>query len=248
MHLRHFLSLLLAAELSIAATDSLAHSPEEMRAEIGSYLVDNPGVLQDVLSLLREQRDNFIESSDNWLQNNFQAVTDDGYSVVAGNPDGDLTLVEFYDYRCRFCQQAFSEVWDFVSQDQNIRYVLKELPILSPASALASRAAIAASEQYHDGRYLNFHRDLLFASSPLDEDKIMSLAARHEFDLAKLQSDMHAIDTSKRIVRNRYTAVHLGIQGTPSFVLGDEVKYGYLSRQELIEWAARLRAKANQQP
>ena len=229
----------------LAAAPAAAHSPEEIRA----YLLENPELAIEVLETLnrqqQEQQERQKAATAEWIRAHPDEVYDDGYSVVAGNPDGDLTLVEFYDYRCGYCRRAFHEIRAFLEADGNIRYVLKEFPILSPASETAARAAIAASEQDRGEQYLAFHRDLLFHKGPLDEEALLALADAHKFDPTQLLQDMDSDRIRERIARNYATARELGIRGTPAFILGDDVQPGYLDRQDLADWAAHIRNGLN---
>ena len=222
----------------VAAAPAAAHSPEEIRA----YLLENPELAVEVLETLNQQQQRSQKAATaEWIRAHPDEVYDDGYSVVAGNPDGDLTLVEFYDYRCGYCRRAFHEIQAFLEADGNIRYVLKEFPILSPASETAARAAIAASEQDRGEQYLAFHRDLLFYKGPLDEETLLALAEAHGLAPTQLLQDMDSDRIRERIARNYATAKKLGIRATPAFILGDDVKIGYLDRQDLADWAARAR-------
>lgn len=238
------LALGLGTATPVRAHDSYA----KLGTDIRRYLLENPEVLVEAIEVLSE-RQRATEEFDAaaWLSTRPDEVFRDGYSVVAGNPDGDLTLVEFYDYRCGYCRLAFDEVWAFLRDDGNIRLILKEFPILSEASVQAARAATAASAQDRGERYLAFHKALLMHEGSLDDAAILVLATASGLDATRIEQAMRSGVIADQLEQNRRTAARLGIQGTPAFVLGDEIARGYLDRTELAEWAAQLRSPSGQE-
>jgi len=167
-----------------------------------------------------------------------RAVRSDPHSEIAGNPQGDVTVVEFFDYRCPYCRQAHTQLQALLKRDPKVRVVLKEFPILGPESVLASRAAIAAREQ---GKYLPFHTALL-ETRALNEETIFRLAADVGLDVDRLKKDMGKPEVQAIIMRNRKLAETLGITGTPAFVIGDQLAPGALGVERLAAMVEEARA------
>lgn len=149
-----------------------------------------------------------------------------------GNPKGDVTLVEYYDYNCGFCRASLATIEQLVAEDKNLRVVFKELPVLADSSRLAARAALAAAAQ---GRFKPFH-DALYAAGPVSAATIATAAKATGVDLAKLPADADAT-----IRANLELAQKLGITGTPSWVVGDQLLSGALPIERLKEAIAKAR-------
>ena len=137
-----------------------------------------------------------------------------------GNAHGDVTIVEFFDYRCPYCKRVHSSIADLVKDDPNVRILYKDLPVLGPESVFAARAALAASMQ---GAYQHMHDAMLEATSPLTNDTVMALAEAAGLNKTRLQQDMNAPEVDAALARNADLAKALGIRGTPSFVVADTV-------------------------
>jgi protein-disulfide isomerase len=235
-------ALLAGVALPAAALDLNAMSPEEreaFRAEVRAYLLDNPEVLTEAISVLegREQQRQ-VEADEALVTDNLQAIAEDGHSWVGGNPDGDVTVVEFMDYRCHYCRQAFQEVEDLVSGDGNVRFILKEFPILGPQSDLSSRFAIAVQQIHGDDLYKQVHDALMLMETDVDEQSLTRLAESFALDPAPLLDRMDAPEVQAVIDENHALAQTLGISGTPTFVFGDQMVRGYVPltvMQDIVE-------------
>ena len=237
----------LTAILGLAAVPAEAHmTSEELDDAIRAYIIANPEVILESVQRYNREREAVAAREREagrraFLRANAKAVYDDGYSVVLGNPDGDLTLVEFFDYRCGYCRRAVNDVLAFLESDGNIRLVLKEFPILGEESRTAARVSIAAAEQDRGSRFLDLHLALLEESGPLTEDRALAIADEAGFDRERLEADLATAEIDKKIRSNYYVAEELGISGTPAFIMGDEVAPGYLPEDQLLDWARRLR-------
>jgi protein-disulfide isomerase len=157
---------------------------------------------------------------------------------VGGNPDGDVTLVEFFDYRCTYCRRVVSSMQALLQEDRKLRIVFKELPVLGEDSVRAARAALAAERQ---GRYTPFHFALM-TSEDLSPDAIRQLAAEVGLDPDRLEQDMNAPEIQAAIDANYRLAQELGIEGTPAFVIGDELIPGAVDKGRLEALIADARA------
>ena len=169
-------------------------------------------------------------------------LLNDPASPVGGNPDGDVTLVEFFDYQCPYCKTIFPSIQALLAEDRNLRYVFKEFPILGRASVFAARAALAARRQ---GKYLEFHTALMPARGKLTETRVMRLAEKVGLDVDRLRRDMADGTIDDSIRRNRELARALDVNGTPAFVIGDTVVPGAVDIDTLRSLIARERQIGN---
>ncbi len=221
-------ALLSAVPHAIAADMSRA----EVEKIVREYLLANPEILNEMLSELKAREEaNATDRAKAAITDNRDALLNDGYSYVAGNPNGDVTLVEFFDYRCGYCKKVRDDVVNFMGADTNVRVVFKEFPILGAASIEASRAAIASRKQ-GDDKYWAFHQAMLGADG-LDSDAIYDIAAGQGIDVAKLKEDMKAPEVDQVITKNHELAEKIGIDGTPAFIVGDQLYPGALDADEL---------------
>lgn len=225
-------ALLAGAALPAAALDLSAMTEEEraaFRAEVRAYLLENPEVLTEAISVLesREQQAQ-IDADRALVAENLEAIVADGHSWIGGNPEGDVTVVEFMDYRCGYCRRAFQEVEDLVANDGNVRFILKEFPILGPQSDLASRFAIAVQQLHGAEEYKGVHDALMLMQTDVDEAALTRLAEGFALDPAPILERMNAPEVQAVIDENHALAQVLGITGTPTFVFGDEMVRGYI--------------------
>lgn len=149
------------------------------------------------------------------------------HQVTLGNPHGDVTLVEFFDYSCGFCKRALPDLLALIKDDPNLRIVLKEFPILGPGSVEAAKAAVAVRMQDPDGqKYLAFHQELLGSNGPASGDKAIAAATHQNLDITQLQQDMASDEVKTTLAEDMKLASELGIKATPSYVIGNDVVVG----------------------
>ena len=158
---------------------------------------------------------------------------------VSGDPGGDVTLVEFFDYQCGYCKRALAPMKELLASDGKLRVVWKEFPILGPASRFAARAATAAARQ---GRYLDFHLAVMGAPGKLTESSVMGIAERLGIDVERLRRDMEDPAIEAYLDETHRLARDLGITGTPAFVIGETVVPGVVGGARLKELIANVRA------
>ena len=163
---------------------------------------------------------------------------DDRLDPIFGNPDGNVTVVEFFDYRCPYCRKVTERLLATVKRDGNIRLVFKELPILGSRSDYAARAALAAKNQ---GRYLDFHRALMRSNGRLTRKRVLSIANSVGVDTVRLRADMQSPEIDDAIAANRDMARKLGIGGTPAFVIADRTVRGAVSMASIRKHVAKAR-------
>lgn len=234
---------LLAAFLILFAAPALAQdmSPEEkaaINAQIRAYILENPEIIVEAMQVLEQREQAAQANADKELLASMRgALEDDGFSLVAGNPDGDVTVIEFLDYRCGYCKQAHDGVKALLASDPNIKFIVKEFPILGPESTFASRAAMASLEQGADA-YLSFNDAMMRHRGDLDQHTVMRLAGEAGVDQAKLAEDIQNPQIAANIRETYGLARRLDISGTPAFIIGDTIVRGFLpydSLKEIVE-------------
>ncbi|WP_050602154.1 DsbA family protein [Ruegeria sp. 6PALISEP08] len=250
MILRHAAPALLG--LSMAATSAQAldlnalsdAEKAEFGAQVREYLLENPEVIIEAINIL-EQRNAAAEAvADKELVTaNADELFNDGYSWVGGNPDGDITLVEFMDYRCGYCRRAVPEVASLLAEDGNIRLVIKEFPILGDASVLSSRFAVATKHVAGDDAYKQVHDALLEFTGEPSEVSLRRISDGLGLDSDAIIAAMDSDRVSDEITRTRALAQRMQISGTPSFVLGTEMLRGFLPADQMKQIADGVRAE-----
>ena len=165
-------------------------------------------------------------------------LLNDPMSPAAGNPEGDVTIVEFFDYNCPYCRKVAPMIAEFLRDDPELRVIYKEFPVLGPDSMYAAQAALAARRQ---NRYHEFHRALMRASGPLTEEQVLEIAREVGLDTTKLKADMRDPAIAEAIERNLALARDLGIYATPSLVIDGHVLQGAVKRDKLEELIDQLR-------
>ena len=213
---------------------SLKQSLDQM---IEQYIRTHPEVIeQSLLTLEAKRQEDERQRSKTALVTRQNDLLHDPSSPVSGNPVGEVTVVEFFDYRCGYCKRAAGAVTQLQKDDARVRVVYKDLPILGEASDLAAKAALASREQ---GKHQAFHEALLAANGDITKDSILSIAGEVGLDAARLEIDMANPEWQMAIDRNRALARDLGISGTPGFVVGTELVPGALDINGLKELIAR---------
>ncbi|MEI4233510.1 DsbA family protein [Roseovarius sp. D22-M7] len=211
--------------------------------EIRAYLLENPEVIMEAVAVLEERQSQGQAQADVALvRDNAEAIFDDGHSWVGGNPEGDVTLVEFMDYRCGYCRRAAAEVKGLLEEDGDIRFVVKEFPILGEDSLRASRFAIATLQVAGDDAYKAVHDALMNYSGSMNEAGFTRLADSLGLDANAILAEMDSDSVSDVIAANHALARRLEISGTPSFVIGDQMVRGFVPQNAMAQVVAEIRA------
>lgn len=237
--LRPVLTALLLTATPALAFDIDAMSDAErdaFREEIRAYLLENPEVLMEAIGVLEQRRAEEASVAEaQMLETHRAAIFEDGYSWVGGNPDGDVTVVEFMDYRCGYCKRAHPHVTQLLEMDGNIRFVVKEFPILGEQSVLASRYAISVHQIAGDDAYGKVHDALMTWSGDITEGALARIGREAGVDHDAVVAHMDTDAVTEIIDQNRALAQTLQIQGTPSFVMGDQFVRGYVELDQMLE-------------
>jgi protein-disulfide isomerase len=228
---------LAATALPAAAFDMGDMTPDEraaFRAEVRAYLLDNPEVLMEAIGILQDREAAAQAASEAELLVALQDdIYNDGHSWVGGNPDGDVTLVEFLDYRCGYCKRAHPEVTALVAGDGNIRRIVKEYPILGEASVLAARFALSVKALAGDDAYKAAHDALMTLRGDVTDDTLARVAAELSLDADAVLAGMSDPAIDAALAANRALGEALRISGTPTFILNGQFVRGYLPADSL---------------
>ena len=236
--------LTVLAVVAIAA-DAGAQAPagpdrKAIQEIVREYLLENPEVLEEALKALRAKRERERRAKARAaIREHRAALVAHPMSPVSGNPNGDVTLVEFFDYQCGYCKRSLRTVMDLLASDKRLRIVWKEFPILGPVSRFAARAAMAAEKQ---GRYMEFHEAVMGTGGKLTEDAVIAVAARLGLDVERLRRDMEDPAVDAYLDDTRRLAGKLGIRGTPVFVIGDTLVPGAVGGPRLKQLIAEARS------
>jgi protein-disulfide isomerase len=232
------------AQTAPQSTPPRSFSPaqvEEIEGLIRAYLLRNPElILEAVENLEQKRREDAQRSAKSAIAERRDEILNDVEAPVAGNPNGDVTIVEFFDYRCPYCKQVGPTIAQLLKEDSKLRFVYKELPILGPDSVVAARAALAARNQ---GKYFPLHDALMRTRGTLDEATVLKLAGDAGLDTKRLKTDMSAPEIDKILDRNMKLAHMLAITGTPGFVVGDTIVPGAVDLATLRSLVSDARKK-----
>jgi protein-disulfide isomerase len=212
------------------------------RDEIGrivkQYLLANPEVLQEVIAELEKKQT--LATADKHrkaVKEHAATLFSSPRQVVLGNPKGDVTMVEFFDYNCGYCKRALSDMLDLIKANPNLKVVLKEFPVLGQGSVEAARVAVAVQMQDKTGeKYLDFHRKLLTGRGQANRERAMAAAKAAGVDMTRLEKDMASGEVKKTLEESFKLADALGLNGTPSYVVGNEVAVGAIGREGLQKY------------
>jgi protein-disulfide isomerase len=214
-------------QVSQNAAAKSSFTPEQ-QAEIGtivkSYLMANPDVMVEVQAALEaKQEKEQTAKMQVAIKENAKELYQSASAPIAGNPKGDVTVIEFFDYNCGYCKKALPDLAGVIEKDKNVKVILKEFPILSKGSEETARVALAAKMQ---GKYWEFHRAMLDSSGQANEATALKVGEKIGLDVTRLKKDMVSAEVKKEIDDTRKLAQKMGIQGTPHFLVGDRVVPG----------------------
>jgi protein-disulfide isomerase len=226
------------------AQDKSAFTPaqrEQLKGLIRDYLLEHPEVIAEAVGKLQEKEEARKDAERAAvIATRKDELFNPKEQTFLGNLQGDVTIVEFFDYNCGYCKSMFADLMQVVKSDGRIRVVMKELPILGPSSVTASKAALAARNQR---KYAEFHQALISYKGALNEAAVTTVAKGVGLNVEKLQADMKDPELDKIIDRNRTLAQDLGVTGTPALVIGDTFVGGAIGKDRIAELVAAARKK-----
>lgn len=232
---------LLAAPDIRAEHDAATSTQKVLEEAIHEYLLSHPEVVLEVFDILRA-REQVAEAdqASATLVSQREALLNDPAAPMSGNPQGDVVIVEFFDYFCSYCKRVMNDVMAAAAEDPGVRLVYKEFPILGDASVIAARAALAVHRISPD-KYMDVHMAMMSSRARLNEMRILSIAEKFGIDTDALQAEMKSLEIDAAIARNRALAEALGINGTPGFVIGDQIVPGAISLDTIRQLIAEAR-------
>jgi protein-disulfide isomerase len=237
-------------EIDAIIKDYLATHPDELGEIVKGYMVKHPEAVGEIMVGVLKHRSSSANASNSPAPGAAKAAVDHSeaiasnaallfsspHQVTLGNPHGDVTLVEFFDYSCGFCKRALPDMLTLIKDDPNLKIVLKELPILGSGSAEAARIAIAVRMQDAEGqKYLAFHQELLGGGGPASKEKALAAAKDQGLDMVRLEQDAASDEVGATLSEDVKLAGAMGINGTPGYVVGDKVVLGAVGIAALKE-------------
>jgi len=213
-----------------------------IEAIVKDYLIKHPEVLQEALAEAEKQQAETQRLAQTAaLKEAREALVNGPHDVVAGNPAGDVTLVEFFDYNCGYCRKALVDVQTLIKTDPKLRVVIKDFPVLGPESLEASQVAIAVRQQLKGDKLFEFHQKLLETKGRVNGARAIQVAKDLGADTTKLQKDMASPEVKAALSENRGLGDRLGLSGTPAFIIGDEVIPGAVGVDPIRKTIADVR-------
>ncbi|HEY0330579.1 MAG TPA: DsbA family protein [Rhodopseudomonas sp.] len=231
-------ALALAGVPSLASAQAFSDDQRgQIESIVRSYLLAHPEVLEEVSAeLSKRQAAAEAEKHQAAIAQNAQTIFNSPRGVTLGNKDGDVSFVEFFDYNCGYCKRAMGDMLELMKDDPKLKVVLKEFPVLGPGSVEAAQVAVAVRMQDSGGKkYLDFHQKLLGGRGQADKARAMAAAKDAGLDMAKLEKDIASPEVRATIEENFKLAEAMGMNGTPSYVIGKQVVVGAVGLEALKE-------------
>jgi protein-disulfide isomerase len=226
-------AMLLAAPVAAPAQTFSPDQRQQVESIIKEYLIAHPEVVQEVLAAVdKHQKDAEAQQQRATIRANNATLFNSPHQVVLGNPHGKIEMVEFFDYNCGFCKHALPDMVKLLDTNHDIKFVLKEFPVLGEGSVEAAKVAVAARMQ-DPKKYMQFHQKLLGGRGAADKARALAVAKEVGFDVARIERDMASEEVNTTIAEDMKLADALGINGTPSYVVGEDLVVGAVGFDEL---------------
>lgn len=235
-------AVLAASFASPARADSFtAEQKKDLDAMFKEYIMNNPQVIMDSVQAYQMKEQERLQKS---AEDNLKDYKDKLTSVdlpFAGNPDGDVVIVEFFDFNCGYCKKAYGDIMDLLEQDKNIKVIFMDMPILSDKSQVMAKMAMAAHKQ---GKYFEAHKALMSYRGTQNEENFLNALKDAGIDIDKLKEDRNSPDIELALDKHLKIANDLNIRGTPGFIVGDQLHPGYIGLDGLKQAIAETREAA----
>ncbi len=231
--MKKLLLTLMMSGAMVAPVAAQDFSKEDIQNIIKEYIQQNPEVILDSVedygrnqqAADMQKQQEAVKEHLGWLENNDMLP-------VAGNPDGDVTVVEFFDYNCGYCKKALGDITKLMAEDKNVKFVFVETPILGRTSEMAAKWAMAAKEQ---NAYLEYHIGLMENRGPITESSLESIAKKIGLDVEKMRADAESDEIAKQVNEKSSKASEMGISGTPAFIINGQLYGGYIGYEKMRE-------------
>src|SRR6201996_4230855 len=224
-----------AAPLAASAQSFTDTQRSDIETIVKNYLIAHPEVLEEAMNeLSKRQAAAETEKHQATIAKNADTIFNSPRGVMLGNKNGDVTFVEFFDYNCGYCKRAMADMLDLMKSDPKLKVVLKEFPVLSEGSVDAAKVAVAARMQ-DPSKYLDFHTKLLGGRGPADKARALAAAKDAGYDTARLEKDLNSPEVKSTIEENFKLAEDMGLNGTPSYVIGKQIVVGAVGLDGLKE-------------
>ena len=227
------------SKAEVSKVDRQYLSKADVEKIVHDYIMNNAQIVMDSINQYQMKSEQGRQEAG--LAKNKDALFNDSTSPEAGNPSGDVTVVEFFDYNCHYCKGAFSAVKALLDTDKKVRFVFKDFPILGPASETAAKWALAAQKQK---KYFEFHSAMMNNKSPIDDDLLTKVAKDVGLNIDQAKNDLASSEVLLQIEKNKALANDMGLRGTPAFVVGKDVIPGAIPLEELQKKIADQRQAA----
>ncbi|MCP4618959.1 MAG: DsbA family protein [Bradyrhizobium sp.] len=238
------LAFALCAAPQVAPAQSISDAQRgDIEKIVREYIISHPEVLEEAMNeLSKRQAAAEAEKHQATIASNADAIFNSPRGVSLGNKDGDVTFVEFFDYNCGYCKRAMGDMLEIMKSDPKLKVVLKEFPVLSQGSVEAAQVAVAVRMQDPTGKkYLDFHQKLLSGRGAADKARALAAAKEAGLDMAKLEKDLASPEVKATLEENLKLAESLGMNGTPSYVIGKQVVIGAVGVDSLREKISNAR-------
>lgn len=246
---RKLCALIVAAAIALPSAAqakffSFGLNETQVKEVVKSYLLENPEIVKEAMDNYAAKQQELEKAAQvAKLKSNRRALERDPATPVIGNPDGDITIVEFFDYNCGYCKMMFPKVLEYVENDGNIRWVLKDMPSLGETSHAAALAGLAAGKQ---GKYFEMHQALMLHKGSLTNEDINKYAKEIGLDMKKFEADKKDPEFEQLLRANYGLAQKFGFRGIPNFIIGDFISNGAMMGDELDVNVTAIREAAHQ--
>lgn len=237
-----YLAITLGAVLVSSAVMAQDMSREDIEAIVKDYIENNPEViLNSVEAYGRQQQAAEFEAQQEAVKANMDWIENNESLPVEGNPEGDVTIVEFFDYNCGYCKKALEDVLTLMEEDDNLKFVFVDMPILGPSSRKAAEWSMAAKEQ---NAFLEYHAALMQSRGMINEQRLEQIAENIGLDVEQMRQDAASEEVEAIIREKMQKASAMGISGTPAFIIGGQLYGGYIGLERMREAVAEARENA----
>jgi len=236
-----FVTLSPATSSADTKSSFTAEQKTELEGLFNQYINDNPELIMESVRQHQMDQENKAAQSAQESLKDYQKGFSNKDLPMMGNPDGDVTVVELFDYNCGYCKKAFNDLVKLVEEDKNVRIVLQDLPILSPSSRKMAELSLAAQKQ---GKYFEMHKALMEHRGSQSEEAFMKLAEDIGLDIEQFKKDVVSEEVKKQVSDIKQMAQALGVRGTPGFIIGDKIYPGYIGDKGLRDAIKQAREDA----